>query len=367
MELQKYSFYGGLEKTNEINMFRYLVKKLSAGVMVLLGVVLLIFALFVLFPSADEIASGQRADAATKEAMRKEMGLDQSKSVQLLIYLKDLSPLVVSKSFNPEYNGFLLKAEDSYGVMLKWPYLRKSYQSKKMVSSILGDAFLGSLVLAFFAMGIALCLGIGLGIVSAVKPGGWVDRLNLAIATLGISLPSFFLAVIIAWLFGFVLKPYTGLSMTGSLYELNPATGQNQLALKHIILPAIALGVRPFSIILQLTRSSLIEVMRQDYIRTAMAKGLSKYEVIRKHALKNALNPVVTAASGWFASLLAGAFFIEYIFSWKGLGKVCIDALQQSDLPVVMGAVLLIAFIFIVVNVLVDLIYVFLDPRVKLS
>jgi peptide/nickel transport system permease protein len=348
-------------------MFRYLVKKLSAGVMVLLGVVLLIFALFVLFPSADEIASGQRADAATKEAMRKEMGLDQSKSVQLLIYLKDLSPLVVSKSFNPEYNGFLLKAEDSYGVMLKWPYLRKSYQSKKMVSSILGEAFLGSLVLAFFAMGIALCLGIGLGIVSAVKPGGWVDRLNLAIATLGISLPSFFLAVIIAWLFGFVLKPYTGLSMTGSLYELNPATGQNQLALKHIILPAIALGVRPFSIILQLTRSSLIEVMRQDYIRTAMAKGLSKYEVIRKHALKNALNPVVTAASGWFASLLAGAFFIEYIFSWKGLGKVCIDALQQSDLPVVMGAVLLIAFIFIVVNVLVDLIYVFLDPRVKLS
>ena len=338
-------------------MFRYLVKKLSAGVMVLLGVVLLIFALFVLFPSAEEIASGQRADAATKEAMRKEMGLDQSKTVQLFIYLKDLSPVVISKTFNPEYQGLLVQGKANYGFMLKWPYLRKSYQSKKLVSSILGEAFIGSLVLAFFAMGIA----------SALKPSGFLDRFNLAIATLGISLPSFFLAVIIAWLFGFVLKPYTGLSMTGSLYELNPATGQNQLALKHIILPAIALGVRPFSIILQLTRSSLIEVMRQDYIRTAMAKGLSKFEVIRRHALKNALNPVVTAASGWFASLLAGAFFIEYIFSWKGLGKVCIDALQQSDLPVVMGAVLLIAFIFIVVNVLVDLIYVFLDPRVKLS
>jgi peptide/nickel transport system permease protein len=348
-------------------MFRYLVKKLSAGVVVLLGVVLLIFALFVLFPSAEEIASGQRADAATKEAMRKEMGLDQSKTVQLFIYLKDLSPVVISKTFNPEYQGLLVQGKANYGFMLKWPYLRKSYQSKKLVSSILGEAFIGSLVLAFFAMGIALFLGIGLGIVSALKPSGFLDRFNLAIATLGISLPSFFLAVIIAWLFGFVLKPYTGLSMTGSLYELNPATGQNQLALKHIILPAIALGVRPFSIILQLTRSSLIEVMRQDYIRTAMAKGLSKFEVIRRHALKNALNPVVTAASGWFASLLAGTFFIEYIFSWKGLGKVCIDALQQSDLPVVMGAVLLIAFIFIVVNVLVDLIYVFLDPRVKLS
>ena len=348
-------------------MFRYLVKKLSAALMVLLGVVLLIFALFMLFPSAEEITSGQRADAATKEAMRKEMGLDQSKAVQLMLYLKDLSPLVVSKTFNPDYQGVLFQKNNGYGIQFKLPYLRRSYQSKKMVSSILGEAFFGSLVLSFFAMGIALVLGIGFGILSALNPNALIDRLNLAIATLGISLPSFFLAVIIAWLFGFVLKPYTGLSMTGSLFELNPITGENELAFKHIVLPAIALGIRPFSIILQLSRSSLIEVMRQDYIRTAMAKGLSKFDVIRKHALKNALNPVLTAASGWFASLLAGAFFIEYIFSWKGLGKVCIDALQQSDLPVVMGAVLLIALIFIVVNIVVDLLYVFLDPRVKLS
>ena len=185
-------------------MFRYLVKKLSAGVMVLLGVVLLIFALFVLFPSAEEIASGQRADAATKEAMRKEMGLDQSKTVQLFIYLKDLSPVVISKTFNPEYQGLLVQGKANYGFMLKWPYLRKSYQSKKLVSSILGEAFIGSLVLAFFAMGIALFLGIGLGIVSALKPSGFLDRFNLAIATLGISLPSFFLAVIIPKIFFFL-------------------------------------------------------------------------------------------------------------------------------------------------------------------
>jgi peptide/nickel transport system permease protein len=173
--------------------------------------------------------------------------------------------------------------------------------------------------------------------------------------------------VIFAWLFAYVLKAYTGLSMTGSLFSINLETGEQFINIKHIILPGLALGVRPFSIIMQLTRSNLIDVMQQDYIRTARAKGLSEFQVIMRHALRNALNPVITAASGWFASLLAGAFFIEYIFSWKGLGKVTIDALQQSDLPVVMGAVLLIASIFIVVNIIVDLLYVVLDPRVKIS
>lgn len=347
-------------------MISYLFRKLLSGFMVLLGVVFLIFILFMLFPSAEEISSGQRADEATKAAMRIEMGLDKSKNHQFLIYLKDLSPIVISKTFNPKYTGLKLHSEGSVGIMLKWPYLRQSYQSKKPVSDILGEAFIGSLVLAIFAMGLALILGIGFGIISAINPGGLVDRCNLAIATLGISLPSFFLAVIIAWLFGYVLSSYTGLSMTGSLYRINPITGENEIALSHLILPAVALGIRPFSIILQLTRSSLIDVLKQDYIRTAKAKGLSNYSIIRKHALRNALNPVVTAASGWFAGLLAGAFFIEYIFSWKGLGKVCIDALQQSDLPVVMGAVLLIACIFVVVNIIVDFLYVFLDPRVKL-
>jgi peptide/nickel transport system permease protein len=118
---------------------------------------------------------------------------------------------------------------------------------------------------------------------------------------------------------------------------------------------------------MQLTRSNLIEVMQQDYIRTAKAKGLSQIGIVWNHALRNALNPVLTAASGWFASLLAGAFFIEYVFNWKGLGKITIDALQQSDLPVVMGAVLVIACIFVLVNLLVDILYAVLDPRVKLT
>lgn len=348
-------------------MTAYLIRKTASGAMTLLGVVLLVFMLFILFPSAEEITAGQRADEATRAAMRSEMGLDQPKSVQLLIYLKDLSPLVVSDTFNAGYKGISMPLNDGYRLMLKFPWLRKSYQSKKDVSEILSEAFTGSAVLAVFAMGLALLLGIGFGILAALKPGSAADRISLALATVGISLPSFFLAVLIAWIFGYLLRDLTGLSMTGSLYRTVPETGEKVIAWTHIVLPALALGVRPFSIIMQLTRSSLIDVLRQDYIRTARAKGLSNFNIVRRHALRNALNPVVTAASGWFASLLAGAFFIEYIFAWKGLGKVCIDALQQSDLPVVMGSVLLIAFIFIVVNILVDLIYVFLDPRVKLS
>jgi len=125
------------------------------------------------------------------------------------------------------------------------------------------------------------------------------------------------------------------------------------------------LGIRPLAVIIQLIRNSLIETLSQDYIRTAFSKGLSKYQVIFKHALKNSLNPVITALTGWFASLLAGSIFVEYIFGWNGLGKEIVDALNKFDTPVVMGAVITIAFIFIIINIVVDLIYVYLDPRIK--
>lgn len=348
-------------------MTRYLLNKIVSGCFILFGVVFLIFVLFILFPSAEDITAGQRSDEATRKAIRAEMGLDKPAYVQFGLYLKDLSPIIISKRLNPAYTGASISLGGDLKLMFKAPYLRTSYQSRRPVYDILSGAFMGSLVLSLVAIGIALFLGIACGILSALKPGSITDRLCLAVATLGISLPSFFAAVIIAWLFGFVLKEYTGLSMSGSLFRIDPVTGEDVLALDHIILPAIALGIRPFSIILQLTRSNLIDVLGQDYIRTARAKGLSNFRVVWRHALRNALNPVVTAASGWFASLLAGAFFVEYIFNWKGLGKVTIDALQQSDLPVVMGSVLLIASIFIVVNIVVDILYVVLDPRVTLS
>ena len=139
------------------------------------------------------------------------------------------------------------------------------------------------------------------------------------------------------------------------------------LDLKNLILPALTLGIRPLAIIVELTRNSMLEVLSQDYIRTARAKGLGTASVVLKHALKNALNPVVTAVSGWLASLLAGAVFVEFVFDWKGIGVVIVNALDKYDFPVVMGAVLFISVILVVINVLADILYGVLDPRVRIN
>jgi peptide/nickel transport system permease protein len=214
-------------------------------------------------------------------------------------------------------------------------------------------------------MFIAIVMGIGLGIVATLNKDRWIDRFLQLLSTLGMSVPSFFSAILFSWFFGYILYDFTGLNMTGSLYELDDMGERLQLQWKNIILPSVVLGIRPLAVIIQLLRSNLLEVLSEDYIRTAYAKGLSRNQVVFKHALKNSLNPVITAISGWFASLLAGSIFVEYIFGWKGLGKEIVEALNQLDIPVVMGAVLTIAFFFIIINIVVDLIYAYLDPRIK--
>ena len=170
---------------------------------------------------------------------------------------------------------------------------------------------------------------------------------------------------LIAYFFAIVLGPYTGLNLTGSYFEYDDYTGEKYIVIKNLILPALTLGIRPLAIITQLTRSAMLDVLNQDYIRTAYAKGLSKRKVIFKHALRNALNPVLTAVTGWFAELLAGAFFVEYIFGWKGIGKITVDALDKLDFPVVMGSVLVTATLFVIINILSDVLYSIVDPRVK--
>lgn len=170
-----------------------------------------------------------------------------------------------------------------------------------------------------------------------------------------------------AWIFGFVLESVTGLSMTGSLYSVDDYGSGAYLDLKNLILPAVTLGLRPLAVVVELTRTTLSDVMSMDYIRTAKAKGLRKWRVITKHALRNAMTPVITAVSGWFASMLAGAVFVEYVFDWKGIGVVIVDALDKFDFPVVMGAVLLIGVMLIIINIIVDIIYATLDPRVRLQ
>jgi peptide/nickel transport system permease protein len=205
-----------------------------------------------------------------------------------------------------------------------------------------------------------------LGVVAAVKQNTWLDSSSIFASIVGISAPSFFMGIIIAYLFGFVLSDWTGLHLSGSWFDIDEK-GHRVLTLQNLILPAITLGIRPLAIITQLTRSAMLDVLDQDYIRTAWAKGLNKRKIIWKHALRNALNPVITAITGWFAELLAGAFFVEYIFGWKGIGKVTVDALGKLDFPVVMGSVLVSATFFILINILADILYGLIDPRVRLN
>jgi peptide/nickel transport system permease protein len=170
----------------------------------------------------------------------------------------------------------------------------------------------------------------------------------------------------VVWVFAYLLGDWTGLPVTGSLYTIDEFEGP-QLILRNMILPVFTLGVRPLAILMQLTRNSMLDVLSHDYVRTATAKGLPQSTVIWKHTLKNALNPVITAASGWFASLLAGAVFVEIVFGWQGLGLVILNALNTYDIPVVMGAVMLVSGVFVIISLAVDLLYGIFDPRVRIQ
>ena len=343
-----------------------LLKKTAYSLSILLGIAILVFIMFQGFGDPARMIVGQTGDKKTLDNIRKDLYLDQPKWKQFFLYLNDVSPLSLHSKEDiakKELKGFFVGGQTKLG--LKLPYLRKSYQTKKPVGAVLLEALPGTMLLAAAAMLFAIFFGILLGVIAAVKKDTWLDTSAVLASIAGISAPSFFMAIIIAYFFGVVLHPYTGLNLTGNWFEVDEVTGEKYLTLKNLILPALTLGIRPLAIITQLTRSSMLDVLSQDYIRTAYAKGLGDSAVILKHALRNALNPVITAVTGWFAELLAGAFFVEYIFGWRGIGKVTVDALEKLDYPVVMGSVLISGCIFILVNALADVLYGKVDPRVR--
>lgn len=358
-------------------MIRYIASKVFYGILTLFGVVTVIFLLFNILPGDPaRMMLDQREDSEQLANIRKKYGFDQSKTKQYFYYLNDLSPVSFHSTKADDYT-FLDKDKYSYQslfsignteVVLKYPYLRESFQKNgKKVSEVIYETLPNTAILAIFAIVIAMILGIIFGVFSAIFKDSWFDRVIAVISTLGMSIPSFFSAILFAWVFGFVLHEITGLEMTGSLYVVDDFGEGTYIQWKNLLLPAIVLGIRPLAVVIQLMRNSLLEVLSLDYVRTAKAKGLSMYQVVRRHALKNSLNPVVTAISGWFASMLAGAVFVEYIFNWNGLGKEIVNSLNTLDLPVIMGSVLVIATMFIIINILVDIIYSWLDPRIRLQ
>ena len=351
-----------------------ILRKFLTVLATLWGVATAVFFLFSVMPGDPaQMMLGQNENSEELAFIQVKYGFDRPVFEQYLSYLNDLSPIgwhPNQSSFNGldtgNYSYVALLNTQKNTLIFKWPYLRESYQKTGVgVGQIIADTLPNTAVLAVAALIIALTIGILLGILSAIRAHSWLDRVVQWISTLGMSTPSFFSAILAAWIFGFLLQSYTGLNMTGSLYELDDMGVSYHIAWKNLILPALVLGIRPLAVVTQLMRNALLDEWNRDYVRTARAKGFSEMQILWRHVLKNALNPVVTALSGWFASMLAGAVFVEYIFGWNGIGKEIVNALNVLDVPVLMGAVLTVSFLFIGINLLVGQIYIYLDPKIK--
>lgn len=306
-------------------MMYFILRKLGYAVLVLIGVVALTF---FIRPPGDpaRVLAGQRADEGYIESVRKEWGLDKSLPEQMWVYSLHL-------------------LDGNMG---------KSIATDRPVLKTIKERIGATALLTITSMGIATALGIMLGVIASWKPNSWLDTATMSTSLLGISLPSFVVGLLFVLLFGVVL-------------EWLPNSGYIDRGWQYLVLPMVTLAIRPLSVIARVTRSSMLDVLGQDYVRTAKAKGLSNYQVFTKHALRNALNPVITTVSAWFASLLAGTYFIEYIFNWPGIGLTAFSAIEKLDFPVIQGTVLFTAIIFVLVNILADIAYAFVDPKVRLK
>ncbi len=350
-------------------MISFVLKRLFSGLLVLVAVVVLVSAIIYSAPvDPTSLSFGQQSDAETISRKRSELGLDKSLIYQIRAYLRDLSP--VSRYSDLAYlernQVHHIKILGSEHWVLKSPYFRESFQNGRKVSAILLTAIPKTAILALSAFCIAALLGILLGILSALNKNRPIDKLILLVSALGYSIPSYVSAILFALVFGFWLGPWTGLNVQGSLVEINDL-GDDVIVWKNLILPALALGVRPIAVITQLTRASFLDVLDEAFIRTATAKGLSYPQVVLKHAFRNSMNPITSSLSGWLASLFAGAFFVENVFNYKGLGTVTVKGLLFYDIPVVLAAVIVIAFVFVIINIMVDLLYVLIDPRIRIN
>lgn len=358
-----------------MNLLKYIIRRLLNGLTVMLGVVLIIFVLFNILPvNSARMTLGQRADTASIQAIEKEFRLNLPWYSRLLLYVNDLSPISFHQLEDTEAPTFLdyenvkftsLFKVGAISVVVKAPYLGKSFQTRRNVSEVIAERVFPTFLLAVFAMLLASVAGIIAGVIAAIKHNTWLDDMVVTLSTLGTSQPGYVTGYILAAIFGYYLSSYTGLGVVSQLYEYD--LDGEKIVWKNLILPVVALGIRPISLIAQLTRSAMLDVLSQDYIRTARAKGLSNTKVLFKHALRNAMNPILTSLTGWFAAVLTGAYFVEKVFSYNGLGLLTIGSILNFDFPVVMGCVLLVATIFVVMNILTDILYSILDPRVVIK
>ena len=319
---------------------------------------------------------GQNEDSEQLALVKQKYGFDKPITTQYLYYLNDLSPISFHSKKTDDYtflsdnkySATKLFSIGSTTTVFKFPYLRESFTKQgKKVSEVLAETLPNTFVLAVSAIIIAIILGILLGIISALYKDKWLDKTIQIFSTFGMSVPSFFSAILFAWFFGYVLHEFTNLEMTGSLYELDDFGEAMHIKWKNLILPAIVLGIRPLAVVIQLMRNSLLEVFNQDYIRTARAKGLSERKVIWKHAFRNSLFPLITIFGSVLPAAFAGSIVVEYIFNIPGMGTLLLDSIRATDWPVVYSILMIAAVLTMLGLLIADIMYVFADPRVRLD
>lgn len=306
-------------------MFAFIVRRLALSIPTLIGVMIVVFLLLYVAPG-DPVQDmvGERADAETIARLRKDLRLDEP----------------VYKQFT-HYAAGILRGD-----------LGKSYITQRPIIRDIRERFPKTLLLAGSAMFLASVLGITIGVLSARNPGGWFDRLSLGFAYLGISFPVYWVGLILILIFAVTLKWL-------------PPSGYG--GIKYLILPALALGSRSIAFLARVTRSAMLDVLGGDFVRTARAKGLKERTVVVRHALRNALIPIVTVLGLDFGYYLTGSILTETIFSWPGIGRYVVNAIARRDLPAINGSVLFLSVVFVLVNLLTDLAYAKADPRVAYS
>ncbi len=346
----------------------YIVRRLLGLLPVLFGVSLLIFTVTRIIPGDPAVAMlGERGSEETLQRLREELGLTKPLFFNTGAYIDSGN---VRDLFDSQYFGYM-------GGLLSGN-LGRSIFTRLDVSASLARRFPATFELTLVAMFFAVLIGIPAGIWAALHRGRPIDTAVMVFALSGVSFPVFWLAIILIYLFSVILgwlppsgrldiatnlQPITGLYVFDGLLRGQPAASWD--AIRHLLLPGVALGTIPLAIVVRMTRSSMLEVLGQDFVRTARSKGLQERLVISKHALRNALLPVVTVVGLSFGTLLSGAVLTETVFSWPGVGRWVFDAIGARDYPVIQGGVIFVAFVFVLVNTLVDISYALIDPRIQ--
>lgn len=332
-------------------MLAYSIRRVLMLIPVLFGMSIIVFSIIHAIPGDPALTIlGEKASKAALDELRAHLGLNQPWYIQYLTYVGDILTGNLGVSFHS-------KAEISKEIV---PYLGATAE------------------LTLVAMGFAVFIGVNAGIISAWKQNSWFDYMSMLIALIGISMPIFWLGLMEQWIFAQELgwlpsigrdNPRDTVDVITHLYLLDTILAgrwdQWKDVVLHLILPGVALGTIPMAIIARITRASMLEVMRSDFIRTARSKGVSQFWVVYKHALKNALIPILTVIGLQMGLLLGGAVLTETIFGWPGVGRYIYSAIANRDYPVIQSGILVVATIFVLINLLVDLLYASVDPRIK--